>query len=121
MEMPDAPANVNVGSATARECGCRRHGAAESESHCKNDHSLTQHNKPPSRMLFCARRDFEDCHRSPDMCLSSRRRIYTAANKPTSTKNNRVSSGANAIGASVGKPQQSGTIHVVRSSERGRT
>jgi hypothetical protein len=46
---------TDVGAATtdtARECTCRRHGAAESESHCKNDHHLAQHDKPPLRLFL---------------------------------------------------------------------
>src|SRR5262249_49546682 len=46
---------ADVGAATAtgtpRERACRRHGPAERESHCKNDHHLTQHEKPPLRMF----------------------------------------------------------------------
>jgi hypothetical protein len=44
-------AAMAAAATTARECGCRRHGAAQCESRCKNDHCLTQHDKPPSQML----------------------------------------------------------------------
>jgi len=74
-------------TATARECGCRRHGAAKSESYCKNHHNLTQHDKPPSRMLSAsAMVSGIAIGRPPDMCVSSRRRVNTSPTKPTSTK-----------------------------------
>jgi hypothetical protein len=53
-DMAATAADVDAATtATASECAGRRHGAAESESHCKNDHHLTQHDKPPLRMFFC--------------------------------------------------------------------
>jgi hypothetical protein len=65
-------ATTTATAATSRECGCRRHGAAQSQSHCKNDHNLTQHHEPPLRMLSASAVGFGDRHRSaPGMCLSS--------------------------------------------------
>jgi hypothetical protein len=46
-----AVAATTTTAATSRECGCRRQRATERESHCKNDHNLTQHDKSPLRML----------------------------------------------------------------------
>jgi hypothetical protein len=62
-------------ASASRECGCCWHGTAESESHCKNDHDFTQHDKPPLRMLSASAVVSGIVDGSaPGMCLSSRRR-----------------------------------------------